>query len=108
MLSARFLWVADAMTYWTAAIELALAAAFLWWKGGALSRARHALLIVFCATTYAVATVDGFGWLLTSMGVAQCDPRLVKTRALYVASFALILVYREVPWAALLANRLGS
>ena len=107
-LSARFSWIADATTYWTAAIELALAAAFLWWKGGVLSRARHALLIVFCATTYAVATVEGFGWLLISMGVAQCDPRLVKTRALYIASFALILVYREVPWARLLAEAIGA
>jgi hypothetical protein len=107
-LSARFLWLADATTFWTAGIELALAAAFLWWKGGALSRARDALLIAFCATTYAVATVDGFGWLLISMGVAQCDPRFVRTKVVYVASFALILVYREVPWAGLVADALGG
>jgi hypothetical protein len=105
-LSARFSWLADATTFWTAGIELALAAAFLWWKGGALSRARHALLIVFCVTTFAIATVDGFGWLLISMGVAQCDPRFVRTRILYCASFALILVYREVPWARLAVDAL--
>jgi hypothetical protein len=103
-LSVRFSRLADATTLWTAGIELAVAAAFLWWNGGALSRARHALLIVFCATTYAVATVDGFGWLLISMGVAQCEPRLVRTRVLYLASFALILFYREVPWARLVAD----
>jgi hypothetical protein len=105
-LSVRFSWLADATTFWTAGLELALAAAFLWWKGGALSSARHALLIVFCVTTYAVATVDGFGWLLIAMGVSQCDPRFVKTRILYGASFALILVYREVPWARLIADSL--
>jgi hypothetical protein len=107
-LSARFSRLADVMTFWTAGIELALAAAFLWWKGGPLSRARHALLIVFCATTYAVATVDGFGWLLIAMGVAQCDSRLARTRALYVASYALILVYREVPMASLIADAVGG
>lgn len=106
-LSMRFSRMAAATTFWTAGIELALAAAFLWWKGGALSGVRHALLIVFCVTTYAVATVDGFGWLLISMGVAQCDPRLVKTRILYCASFALILAYREVPWARLVADAIG-
>jgi hypothetical protein len=106
-LSARFSRLADLTTFWTAGIELAVAAAFLWWNGGVLSRARHALLIAFCATTYAVATVDGFGWLLISMGVAQCDSRHVRTRVLYVASFALILVYREVPWARLVADAVG-
>jgi hypothetical protein len=106
-LSARFSRLADATTIWMVGIELAMAAAFLWWNGGVLARARHALLIVFCATTYAVATVDGFGWLLISMGVAQCDSRHVRTRILYVASFALILVYREVPWARLVADAVG-
>jgi hypothetical protein len=106
-LPTRFFRLADVTTFWTVGIELALAAAFLWWNGGVLSRARHALLIVFCATTYAVATVDGFGWLLISMGVAQCDSRLIRTRILYVASFALILFYREVPWARLVADAIG-
>ncbi|MBW2715556.1 MAG: hypothetical protein JRD03_05745 [Deltaproteobacteria bacterium] len=68
---------------------------------------RHTLLLVFCVTTYAVATVEGFGWLLISMGVAQCERRLVRTRALYIASFGLILVYREVPWARLFAEGIG-
>jgi hypothetical protein len=107
-ISARFSVLATATTFWTAAIELAIAVTFLWWKGAFFSRARHALLIVFCVTTYAVATVDGFGWLLISMGVAQCAPQLVRTRALYLASYALIIVYREVPWALLLVDAVGG
>jgi hypothetical protein len=107
-LPARFIWVAQATTIWTAAIELAVAASFLWWRQGVLSRLRDALLIAFCATTYAVATVEGFGWLLISMGVAQCDTHRPRTRLLYLASFALILIYREVPWARLLAELTGT
>jgi hypothetical protein len=96
----RFHAVALAMTAWTLAIEAAVAAAFLWPRGGLAARLRDGLLVTFCVTTYAVATVDGFGWLLTAMGVAQCaSPR---RRLAYVAGFLLILFYREVPWAELL------
>jgi hypothetical protein len=107
-LPTRFVWVAQATTIWTAAIELAVAVSFLCWGSGVLSRLRDALLIAFCVTTYAVATVEGFGWLLISMGVAQCDPDRLKTRFIYLASFALILGYREVPWARLLAELTGT
>ena len=101
-LPARLERVADVATIWTAAIELVVAGAFLWWRDGWLARIRHALLIVFCATTYAVATVEGFGWVLISMGVAQCGGTRTRTKLSYVACYALILFYREVPWARLL------
>ena len=48
-----------------------------------------------------MAPVDGFGWLLIAMGVAQCERAF--TRGLYLLVFALILVYRDVPVARLLA-----
>jgi hypothetical protein len=86
------------MTWWTVAIEGFLALAFLWPRDRGLSRLRDAALLVFCATTYAAATVEGFGWLLIAMGVAQCPPERPRTRGLYLAAFALILFYREVPW----------
>ncbi len=107
-LAERFATVADAITIWTAAVEFGLAAAFLWWGGGWLARVRHALLICFCATTYAVATVDGFGWLLIAMGVAQCGVAQRGIRALYLLTFVLILGYREVPWEELLRGAFGS
>ena len=96
--SARFEFVAQLMTAWTLAIEAALAIAFCWPKDRGLSKLRDALLIAFCATTYAVATVEGFGWLLIVMGLAQCAAERTRTRVAYLATYALILFYREVDW----------
>jgi hypothetical protein len=87
--------VAILATYWTLAIEGALALAFLW-PGPALARLRDPLLLLFCATTFAFAPVEGFGWLLLAMGAAQSDPRRPRVRLAYVAVFALLLVYREL------------
>lgn len=92
-------------TWWTIFVEIAVAVAFLapdrfsaaWW--------RHMPLLGFCATTYALAPVAGFGWLLLVMGIVQCDPTQGRTRAAYLAVFFLILFYREVPWAELLVRR---
>jgi hypothetical protein len=94
--------LACALTLFTGAIEAAVAAAFLWRRGSALSRARHALLLGFAAATFSFATVRGFGWLLMSMGLAQCEPERRRTRAAYLAVFALIALYRSVPWSGAL------
>jgi hypothetical protein len=88
------------LTLWTAFLESTVAAAFLWPRGRGLSRVRDALLLLFCVTTYAIATVEGFAWLLLAMGVAQCERS--ATRLAYLATFFLVLVYREVPWLTLL------
>ena len=84
---ARVPLIALILTWWTMAIETLIAAAFLvptTWK---LSRYRHVFLILFALTTYWVAPVIGFGWLLLVMGVTQCDASWPKTRALYVVTF---------------------
>ncbi len=98
--------LAGLATFATVVLEAGVALVFLcparFWP----ARARHAVLLAFCATTYAVAPVEGFGWLLIAMGVAQCGPGWGATRALYAGTFVLILFYREVPWAVLLAERL--
>ncbi len=97
---------AQLLTVWTVAIETAVAVAFLWPLGRGTAAAPHALLLLFCATTYAVATVEGFGWLLLAMGVAQCtSPRL---RGAYLGVFLLVLFYSEVPWLAWVARLSGS
>jgi hypothetical protein len=96
--------LARLITTWALAIELAVSAAFCWPHGRGPSRLRDVLLILFCATTYAVATVDGFGWLLIAMGVAQCEVDRPRIRAAYLATFALIFFYREVPWLNYLAD----
>jgi hypothetical protein len=69
--------------------------------------ARHALLLVFCVTTYALAPVAGFGWLLATMGLAQCRPNQQSLRGAYVAVFILILLYSEVAWTGILAEWTG-
>lgn len=106
--SARFEVLAEAMTAWTLVIEAAVAIAFAWPRDRGPSRARDALLIAFCASTYAVATVEGFGWLLVAMGLAQCGPARPRTRAAYLATYALILFYREFDWAGRLADLWAS
>jgi hypothetical protein len=73
-------------------------------KAGRIQFARHASLLMFCATTYALAPVAGFGWLLATMGLAQCRPDQRTLRGAYVAVFVLILLYSEIPWAGVLAE----
>jgi hypothetical protein len=96
-----------AATGWTLLSEGLVAGLFLWPSGRGPSRARDAALLIFCATTYAAATVEGFGWLLLAMGMAQCSPERGRTRLVYVAVYALILVYRELPPFDWLGGRLG-
>jgi hypothetical protein len=76
-------------------VEGAVAITFLWPFGRMISQWRNAALLLFCATTYAVAPVEGFGWLLIAMGITQCDPAWRKTLFLYLAVFLLILFYRD-------------
>ena len=71
---------------------------------GRVQIARHAALLAFCVTTYALAPVAGFGWLLATMGLAQCRPNQRALRGAYVAVFVLILLYSEIPWTGVLAD----
>jgi hypothetical protein len=96
--------LALALTLFTGAIEAAIAAAFLWPR---LGRFRNALLIAFGATTFAFATVRGFGWLLMTLGLAQCEAGERRARVGYVAAVFLIELYRSLPWTRLLIDALG-
>ncbi len=89
------LWTWSA-TLWTLAAEAALALAFLipTRLAGAV---RDALLLAFCAITYAFAPVAGFAWLLLSMGLAQA-PAGRRWEAAYLGTAALVLVYEQEPW----------
>jgi len=100
--------LAGALTLWTAAIEAAVALGFLW----AFVRGPRPVadaLLVFCVTTYAVAPVAGFGWLLLAMGMAQCDasPGGARMRLAYLATYVLVLLYREIPWLEWIAGRVA-
>jgi hypothetical protein len=96
----RFHGVALTLTWWGIAIEGLVALAFLW-PARVARASRDALLLAFCISTYAVASVAGFGWLLTIMGLAQCSPDRRGVRAAYVGAFVLILLYAEIPWNVL-------
>ena len=94
----RFVLASQMLTYSTLVLEGLVALSFLWPLRKGISKIRDIFLIFFCITTYALATVQGFGWLLIAMGVAQTDPDRWKTRLAYIAVYLLIIFYREIPW----------
>jgi len=83
---------AHVFTWATVLLEGAVALLFLAPPALGLGRARDAALLLFCAGTYAVAPVAGFGWLLLAMGIAQSEGR--RARWAYLAVFALVALYR--------------
>lgn len=95
-----------ASTLWNLIDQALVAAAFLAPPASHLGRMRDPLLILFCFVTYAVAPVASFGWLLLAMGITQSEPR-VGTQTWYLAAFAALVFYYEVPWAGLLVEALG-
>jgi hypothetical protein len=94
--------IARALTAWTVAVELVIALAFLLPRPRRLSAARDVALMTFVATTYAVAPVVGFGWMLLLMGYAAAEPERARTRAAYLALFVCLQLYL-LPWGRLLA-----
>ncbi len=82
--------VAVAMAWLTVLIEGAVAAAF-WLRFRLASLDAHNwLLIAFCVTTYALAPVVGFGFLLVTMGYAQCSVERRDTRQAYLWTFLIV------------------
>ncbi len=81
------------LTWWTIGIEALLALVFLFPDRPFLVKYRHVLLLTFALTTYSVATVPGFGWILMILGVAQCRKGQHLFRLLYVGMFLLIIIY---------------
>lgn len=96
--------LAAVLTGATLLLEGALAAVFLLPRPALLVPLRHALLLLFCAGTYVLAPVAGFGWLLLSMGVAQSDPAWRRLRLAYLAVFGFVLLVTRWPWLRLLAG----
>lgn len=86
--------LAAVATWATLALEAVVALAFLA-PLGRFAPLRHALLLAFCAVTYAVAPVVGFGWLLLAMGVARCDAAARRTRWAYLFVFVLLVFYDQ-------------
>ncbi len=95
---------ASFLTWWTIFIEATIAASFLWPFHNWFRRNRDLFLLLFCVTTYAVAAVAGFAWLLIIMGLAQCEVSRAKVRSLYLGAFCLVLFYKFLPWDAIVSN----
>ena len=64
-------------------------------------------LLTFAATTYLIAPVRGFGWMLMLLGAAQCDQRDKGFRPLYLAAILLIQIY-TLPVATVWSRLAGS
>lgn len=98
--SGRITLLANVLTWWTLGIEAFVAACFLWPVGRALSRWRDPALLAFLVTTYPVAPVVGFAWVLTAMGTAQsADERFRYWTVLYAGVFLLVLVSLYFPFS---------
>lgn len=86
--------VAQLLTWWTLGIEALLAGLLLttaiFIRRPRLVLAASLSLLVFAATTYAVAPVRGFGGILMLLGLAQCEPDQKKLRFAFLLAFALI------------------
>lgn len=94
------------LTRWTVAIEGLVAVAFLSPGSSFPYRVRHGLLLVFILTTYAVAPVTAFGWILLVMGFSQVGPRGTLVRLSYVCLFFVLQIYRA-PWSRLVDYLIG-
>lgn len=81
---------ASAMGWMMVVVEGALALAF-WrslWKPE--SELHDWILIAFCAFTYTLTPVVGFGFVLATMGYAQCGPAKRDVRQAYVWTILLV------------------
>lgn len=96
--ASRVAWIAPIMTWWTLLIEGLVALAFLLPEGRGLSKWRDAVLLVFVFSTYFVAPILYFAWLLIGMAVIQCDRTSFRYWPVaYAAAFVLILMRFYVP-----------
>ena len=87
------------MTWWTILIEGLIAVAFLLPTRPLALRLRNYCLILFVLSTYLMAPVIGFGWVLLIMALAQTDAKQASLRLLYITTFMLLILYQS-PWKA--------
>ena len=89
-LSARLALLADVLTWWTLAIEGAVALAFVCPGGQLAGSPPRPLADHVHGHHLPGAPVLGFGWLLLVLGLAQCRSTSGRVRILYVAAFVVV------------------
>lgn len=99
--------LARAMAWWTIGLEALVALAFLVPTRTRLARYRDIPLLVFVVSTYALAPVLGFGYLLIAMGLTQSPARGWSMRAMYVAAFVCMYA-NTTPWRLVAEFFLGD
>lgn len=85
--------LATFLTWFTLVIEAWIAVAFLVPARSVLGRSRDIALLAFVFSTYAVATVPGFAYLLIAMGLAQCDRERAYAAWGYLGAAIVIQLY---------------
>ncbi|MFO8100296.1 MAG: hypothetical protein R6T83_11835 [Salinibacter sp.] len=92
------------MVAWTLAIESAIIGSFLWpGRSPWAALGRDLSLLIFAATTYALANVGGFAWILLTMGLAQVRRERASWRLGYLSVLALVILYQIGPLDYLVA-----
>ena len=81
--------VASILSVWTVLIEAAVAVAYLIPRT-VLFRYRDVILFIFILTTYPVAPVVGFGWVLVAMAVSQMDSDRTGLKVAYLGLFVAL------------------
>jgi len=89
----RIRYFAQFLTWFTIGFEGLIAVCFLPLGLRSLDKIRHFALLIFGVGVYALATVQGFGLLLMTMGTAQCPMGKYKTRVGFIIVFSIIYLY---------------
>ncbi|MBD5778788.1 hypothetical protein IEN85_04745 [Pelagicoccus sp. NFK12] len=88
--------LASFMTWWGLVIDVLVGACFLIPACRVVTKIGNIALLIFIFTTYPIANVVGFGWILAVLGVAQCEPSQEKMRFAYLLSFLAVLLFKLV------------
>ena len=95
--------VATILSWWTLLLEGFIATAFLIPSRTRFSRFRNVLLLIFVLSTYAIAPVIGFAWLLLLMGFAQALPNEAFSKTSYLVVLVVTQIFL-IPWGQLLTT----
>jgi hypothetical protein len=98
--------LALALSWWGIAVELVLAVLFLLPASCRITRFADPILLVFVFTTYPIANLVGFGWILCVLGLAQCSPSTRRTSTAYLLAFVTVLLFKA-PFSAYFRSLIG-